>query len=158
MENAATLALKHAVREHPLADWIKSTRGISEKGIGRLLAAIGDPTYNSAEDRPRRGPAELWAYCGYAPGQKRKKGQKSNWNAEAKMRAFVCAEAIIKDRESPYRAVYDAAKMNWAARDVSDLHKDRHAKRLVAKALLKDIFLQSIGAASPTIRPTGGSS
>jgi hypothetical protein len=57
MERAATLALKHAVRAHPLADWIKDTQGISEKGIGRLLAAIGEPAYNAAEDRPRRGPA-----------------------------------------------------------------------------------------------------
>lgn len=149
MERAATLALKHAVRAHPLADWIKETPGISEKGIGRLLAAIGEPAYNAAADRPRRGPAELWAYCGYAPGQKRKRGQKSNWNAEAKMRAFVVADSCIKTRQSPYRAVYDAARANWADRDTSDGHKHAHALRLVAKAILKDIFKQSTTTSPP---------
>lgn len=157
MENAAALALKHAVREHPLADWIKSTRGISEKGVGRLLAAIGDPVYNSADDRPRRGPAELWAYCGYVPGQKRKRGQKSNWNAEAKMRAYIVAEAVVK-AGGPYREVYDQARASWADRDTSDGHKHNHAIRLVAKAILKDIFLQSRQDSEPTQKAIEGSS
>lgn len=144
MEGKATLALKHAIRAHPLGEWIKSTHGISEKGIGRLLAAIGEPDYNAAEDRPRRGPAELWAYCGYAPGQKRKRGTKSNWNAEAKMRAYICAETAMKVG-GPYREVYDAAKANWSDKDTSDGHKHNHALRLAAKAILKDIFLQTKG-------------
>lgn len=148
MENAATLALKHAVREHPLADWIKSTRGISEKGVGRLLAAIGEPAYNAAEDRPRRGPAELWAYCGYAPGQKRRRGQKANWNAEAKMRAYVVAETVVKVG-GPYREVYDQARASWADRDTSDGHKHNHALRLVAKAILRDIFVRSKSDTTP---------
>jgi len=148
MERAATLALKHAVREHPLADWIKSTHGISEKGVGRLLAAIGEPAYNAAEDRPRRGPAELWAYCGYAPGQKRRRGQKSNWNAEAKMRAYVVAETVVKVG-GPYREVYDQARASWADRDTSDGHKHNHALRLVAKAILRDIFVRSIEVPTP---------
>lgn len=158
MEAAATLSLKHAVRAHPLADWIKDTMGISEKGIGRLLAAIGEPDYNAAEDRPRRGPAELWAYCGYVPGQKRKRGQKSNWNAEAKMRAYIVADSCIKTRQSPYRAVYDAARANWEDRDTSDGHKHNHAIRLVAKAILKDIFLRSTEVSTPTCCTAAGSS
>lgn len=157
MENAATLSLKHAVRAHPLADWIKDTVGISEKGIGRLLGALGDPTYNAAEDRPRRGPAELWAYCGYAPGQKRKRGQKSNWNAEAKMRAYLVAEAAMKTG-GPYRAVYDAARASWAGRGISDGHKHNHALRLAAKAVLRDIFLESNQPTHPLSPSTPGSS
>lgn len=153
MERAATLALKHAVREHPLADWIKSTHGISEKGIGRLLAAIGEPAYNAAEDRPRRGPAELWAYCGYAPGQKRRRGQKSNWNAEAKMRAYVVADTVVKVG-GPYREIYDQAKAAWAARDTTDLHKHNHALRIVAKTILKDIFVRSIEDTASSAEPT----
>jgi hypothetical protein len=148
METKARLALKHAVREHPLADWIKETRGISEVGIGRLLAAIGEPAYNAAEDRPRRGPAELWAYCGYAPGQKRRRGQKSNWNAEAKMRAYVVADTVVKVG-GPYREIYDQARASWADRDTSDGHKHNHALRVVAKAILRDIFVRSIEVPTP---------
>lgn len=148
LEREATLALQRVVRRHLLGPWIKATKGIGEKQGARLLAAIGDVSYNHAEDRVRRGPAELWAYCGFVPGQKRQKGVKSNWNATAKMRAFLIAESCIKQMDSPYRAVYDRARKSWADRDVKDGHKHNHALRLVAKAVLKDLFLQArrIGA------------
>lgn len=64
MEHGAELNLKRALRAHPLGSWIRRTVGIGEKQGARLLAAIGDPAWNGAEGRPRRGPAELWAYCG----------------------------------------------------------------------------------------------
>lgn len=64
VEHTAELNLKRAVRAHPLAPWIKRTVGVGEKQGARLLAALGDPTWNFAEDRLRRGPAELWAYAG----------------------------------------------------------------------------------------------
>jgi hypothetical protein len=138
---------------------VKATKGVGEKQGARLLAAIGDVTYNHLADRPRRGPAELWAYCGYHclavqrssdtrknPGgetiaARRKKGERSNWNATAKMRAFLIAESCIKCMDSPYRAVYDKARASWVDRDVKDGHKHNHALRLVAKAVLRDLFL-----------------
>lgn len=153
LEHQATLALQRVVRKDPMGPWIKSTVGIGEKQGARLLAALGDPCIRCEEldedgnaiapARPRRGPAELWAYCGFAPGQKRKKGVKSNWNAAAKMRAFLCAESCIKQMHSPYRDVYDSARANWADRDVKDGHKHNHALRLVSKAILKDMFLEA---------------
>lgn len=142
-EHQVTLALQRVIRKHPLGPWIKGTVGIGEKQSARLIAALDNPAWNFAEGRPRRGPAELWAYCGYAPGQKRRKGVKSNWNAEAKMRAFLCAESCVKQRHSPFRATYDAARANWADHDTSDLHKHNHALRLTAKAILKDLFVEA---------------
>ena len=140
MEHQAVLALQRAMRQHPYGPWVNGTVGIGEKQGARLIAAIGDPYWNALEERPRRGPAELWAYCGYAPGQKRAKGVKSNWNADAKMRAFLCAESCIKQMHSPYRPVYDAARLAWAERETSELHKHNHALRLVAKEILKDLW------------------
>lgn len=64
LEHGAELALRRAVRAHYLAGWIKDTVGVGEKQAARLLAAIGDPTWNAKEDRPRRDVAELRAYCG----------------------------------------------------------------------------------------------
>jgi len=163
-EHKVVLQLRRALRQHPLGDWVKRTRGLADgKAAARLIAAIGDPYWNSAEDRPRRGPAELWAYCGYAPGQKRQKGVQSNWNAEAKMRAFLCAEACqtagvrksdgcddtdgydIEKRTalSPYGQRYLDARASWASRDTSDAHKHQHALRCVAKGILKDLFLEA---------------
>lgn len=141
IEHQATLALQRAVRRHPLGAWIKQQVGIGEKQGARLIAAIGDVTYNHLDDRPRRGVAEVWAYCGYVPGQRRQKGVKSNWNAQAKMRAFLVAESCIKQMRSPYRATYDKARASWATRDVSDGHAHNHALRLVAKAVLRDLFI-----------------
>jgi hypothetical protein len=143
IEHQATLALQRAVRKHPLGDWIKRTVGIGEKQGARLIAAIGDVSYNHAEDRPRRGPAELWAYCGFRPDQKRRKGVQSNWNAQAKMRAFLIAESCVKHTTSPYRAVYDQARASWAGRETSAGHQHNHALRRVAKAVLKDLFVEA---------------
>jgi hypothetical protein len=89
--------LNRAVRKHPLHDWIQNTHGVGEKQGARLLAAIGDPAWNSAEGRPRRGPEELYAYCGYVPGQERRRGVKSNWNATAKTRTYLCAEKAVQN-------------------------------------------------------------
>lgn len=143
IEHEAVLNLQKVMKRHPLGKWIEETKGVGLKQGARLIASIGDITYNHLDDRPRRGPAELWAYCGYRPDQKRKKGVKSNWNPTAKMRAFLIAESCIKQRESPYRSVYDRARKSWEKRDVSDGHKHNHALRLVAKDVLKDLFLEA---------------
>lgn len=144
LEHQATLDLQRALRKHPLGPWVKRTIGVGEKQGARLIAAIGDPAWNSAEDRPRRGPAELWAYCGFRPDQKRRKGVQSNWNADAKMRAYLIAESCLKHKAtSPYGPVYDAARASWADRDVADGHKHNHALRCVAKKVLRDLFLEA---------------
>lgn len=165
LDREATRALERAMRKHPLGPWVKAHVGVGEKQAARLLAAIGDPYVKAEQEdadtreviedaRPRRGPAELWAYCGYAPGQKRRRGVKANWNAQAKTRAFLIAESCIKQTgetdskgrprsRSPYRDVYDTAKAKWADRDTTDGHKHNHALRCVAKAVLKDLYLAS---------------
>lgn len=63
-EHQATLNLQRIMRRHPLGPWVKATPGIGEKQAARLLAAIGDPYWNTLHDRPRT-VSELWAYCGY---------------------------------------------------------------------------------------------
>ena len=64
MEHRAELAMKRQLRAHPLHGWIKGTIGVGEKQAARLLAAIGDPYWNTLLDRPRT-VSELWSYCGY---------------------------------------------------------------------------------------------
>lgn len=63
VEHQATLNLQRAVRKHPLGPWVKATIGVGEKQGARLIAAIGDPYWNTLHDRPRT-VSELWAYCG----------------------------------------------------------------------------------------------
>lgn len=64
IERQTELQLNRAVRKHPLGPWVKATKGIGEKQGARLIAAIGDPYWNTLHDRPRT-VSELWAYCGY---------------------------------------------------------------------------------------------
>lgn len=63
LEHAATLQIQRAMRRHPLGPWVKSTVGVGEKQAARLLAAVGDPYWNTMHDRPRT-VSELWAYSG----------------------------------------------------------------------------------------------
>jgi len=63
VEHDATLNLQRKVRKHPLGAWAKGQRGVGEKQLARLLAAIGDPYINSAKGEPRTVSA-LWAYSG----------------------------------------------------------------------------------------------
>lgn len=63
IEKGATRSLQMAMRAHPLGAWVKGTQGVGEKQGARLLAAIGDPAWNSLHNRPRTWN-ELWAYCG----------------------------------------------------------------------------------------------
>lgn len=59
----ATKNLERHMRRHPLHGWSKSIRGVGDKQIARLLAAVGDPYWNFRDDKPRTVSA-LWAYCG----------------------------------------------------------------------------------------------
>lgn len=90
----------------------------------------------------------------------RRRGQRANWSATAKMRTFLIAESCIKQRHSPYRAVYDTGREKYAealhpapcvrcgpagkpaaaGSPLSDGHKHARALRLVAKAILRDLW------------------
>jgi hypothetical protein len=169
IEDTATKSLRKRMRKHPLYAFTASVRGVGDKQVARLLAAIGDPHWHNAEDRPRT-VSELWAYCGFRPGQRRQRGVKSNWSQDAKMRAYLIAESCIKQldktcpvdpetktathtqeqpgwlvrecRCSPYRKVYDARKLHTRTTqpDWTDLHRHNDALRKAAKTLLMDLW------------------
>lgn len=174
LEHRGTLDLERAMRAHPLAPWVARSRGVGLKQAARLLAAIGNPYWNELHQRPRRGPAELWAYCGYdvrqrtsgaqdanadnaspagqnrpdppcatAAGEapRRRKGQRANWNTHARTRAYLIAESCMKASGGDYRAVYDHGRTKYA--DLPKGHAHNRALRLVAKAVLRDIWIEA---------------
>lgn len=163
MEMVLEKQLKLALKHHPLGPWVKRTSGVGAKQGARLIAAIGLVAYNTLEERPRYGHRELWAYCGYVPGQRRTKGQKSNWSALAKSRAFLCAESCLKAKTSPYNALYyeEKTRQEHAVHDaacpqcgprgkpaqpgspLSKGHQHARALRKVAKKILEDMFLEA---------------
>lgn len=183
-EHDAELNLKRQLRAHPLGPWVKQARGVGEKQAARLLAAIGDPFWNDLYARPRT-VSELWAYAGYhvirpetggGPDQPisdthlalggvaatRARGQRANWSATAKMRAYLVATSIVK-AGGEYREVYDEGRAKYAdavhevacrrcgpsgrpalpGSALSDGHKHARALRLVSKAVLKDLWREA---------------
>ena len=165
-EKKLTRELQKAMKQHPLGQFVVMTPGVGEKQAGRLLASIGDPCWNAAEERPRRGPAEFWKYMGLAPGQRKKRGERAAWNHEGKMRSFLIAEQCMKTvgtakaRRSPYRDLYEQARAHYEdavheepcvrcgpsgkpaqpGSPLSDGHKHARALRKVQKTILKDLF------------------
>jgi len=144
VEHDATLNLQRHMRRHPLGPWCKAQHGIGEKQAARLLAAIGDPYWNTLYDRPRT-VSELWAYCGYKPGQKRQKGVKSNWSAAAKMRAYLIAEKVMMLGHPVYRPLYDARRDHTALTNPewTKGHSHNDALRIVAKEILADLWREA---------------
>ena len=66
VEHQTILVLQRAMRQHPLRCWQKQAKGVGEKQLARLLAAIGDPyvrTMSDGSEQPRT-VSQLWAYCG----------------------------------------------------------------------------------------------
>ncbi|MGW6255468.1 hypothetical protein [Streptomyces sp. NPDC055085] len=170
LEADAVKNLQRTMKLHPLGPWIKAQKGVGEKQAARLLAAVGDPYWNTLHDRPRT-VSELWAYCGYhtlpMPGghniaAARRKGLQSNWSTEAKMRAFLIAESVVKSG-GPWREVYDKRKAATEGRthavdcrrcgpsgkpalpgsDWSKGHRHADALRCTAKAILKGLWQEA---------------
>lgn len=163
LEHGAILQLKRAVRQSPLAQFVKDTKGLGEKTLGRLIKETGDPAWNSLEDRPR-SLRELYAYCGLhvvaGKAPTRRKGVRANWSTAAKTRLYLIAEAMLKNRQSAYRTIYDDARLKYAdavhpsdcvrcgpsgkpalaGSPLSAGHQHARAMRLVSKAVLADIW------------------
>lgn len=164
LEHQSTLNLQRAVRKHPLGPWVKATVGVGEKQGARLLAAIGDPYWNTLHDRPRL-VSELWQYTGHGdPARsRRRKGQHVEYSPTAKTRTWLVAVACMKQHASPYRVVYEKRKANTEGRlhatpcircgpsgspapadsPWSDGHRHADALRVTGKAILRDLWAES---------------
>lgn len=176
-EHEAELELIRSWRRHPLAPWAKAIQGVGEKSIARLISHIGDPG-----ERPN--VAKLWAYCGLGdPARKRRKGMTQEeafklGNPAAKKQCWLIGEAFVKTRSGPYRAIYDAARVQYADRVHADTcvrcgpagkpaltgspwslkHQHEAAKRKAVKEFLKDLWVASRQALlDAQTAPAGGS-
>jgi hypothetical protein len=129
VEHKATLNLRRLMRLHPLEPWRAAQRGAGEKQFARLLAAVGDPYWNTLYGRPRT-VSELWAFCGLhtiSPGgdqtcadthlglvaARRQRGQRANWSTVAKSRAYLIAAKMLMCGN---RELYDTRKAATADR------------------------------------------
>jgi len=166
-EHQAELQLCRLVRAHPLGPWIARSVGVGEKQGARLLAAVGDPYWNTRDDRPRR-VSDLRSYCGYgdAATQVRRRGHRVNWSPTAKMRTFLVAEKCVqagKARNTSFYQTYAAARVKYAdavhkeecrrcgpsgapalpGSPLSAKHQHHRGLRAVSKAILLDLWREA---------------
>lgn len=145
-----------------IREWQQETLGIGEHQLARLLGAIGHPIHTvphrwegDGEDRVLlagepfdRRVSDLWSYCGHGdPIRRRRKGMTADdaaamGNPDAKMLVHLMAEACMKQRQSPYRKVYDERRAYTSEhRDWTDGHCHNDALRIMGKQILKDLWL-----------------
>jgi hypothetical protein len=126
---------------------------VDHQKVGVGIAKGGDAGYGT--------PDTQLTSAGVAP--RRVRGQRANWSAMAKMRAYLIAESCMKNRRSPYRAEYDKARAHHAdathqvacprcgpagrpalpESPLSDGHMHARALRKVAKEILKDLWREA---------------
>lgn len=162
LDKSMTKALAKQLRHHPLYPMVKGTKGLGDKTVARLLAAVHDPYWNDLHNRPRT-VGELFAFCGVAgPGCKRARGIKVNWSPDARKRLWIMTGPIIRTG-GPYRVVYDAGREKYADKTHTapcaqcgvkgtpaaegtpwrDGHKHAGAIRLVMREILRDLWTEA---------------
>jgi hypothetical protein len=126
-----------------ILDWQKSSPGVGEHLLARLLGVIGDPYVafprywregTTKEDRKRvlvegdpfiRRVSDLWSYCGHGdPTRKLRKGMTQRdamalGSPEAKMILHLIAESTMKqvrngEAVGEYRRIYDESRDRYS--------------------------------------------
>ena len=183
--------LTKQLKKSPFYAFSKDLRGVGEKQFARLLTSIGDPFWreediiNVADDpittrdgrviepgeisfpAGSRTISQLWGYAGLANNEdgsivRRTKGVKSNWNTEAKNRAWLIVESCQKQLDpeckatsetaikehyedcacSPYRVVIDDRRTDTLVThpEWTPGHSMADAQRIAMRHLLRDMW------------------
>lgn len=145
VEHQCGLSLRRAFRRiapPELVAWQKTTLGIGEPLLARLIGHIGHPVHAFPKHWEGRGKGErelvdgepfdrtvsqLWSYCGHGdPGRKRRTGMTAD-DAMAlgkplvKSIVWLMAVACVKVADSPYREVYDKRRLETEDRVHADV-------------------------------------
>lgn len=113
----------------PAGKWAKDQYGIGPVIAAGLCANIGD-----AKRFPTCG--DLWSYCGLVPGQKRKRGEKSNWSSSLKRLAWIMGECFVKvsnKEDALYGKLYREKKTYYEAKNENGDYAERSKKILSEK-------------------------
>jgi hypothetical protein len=185
VEKTAQAGLRKVWRQYRLAPWAKDIPGAGEKLMSRLISVTGDPDQKEIGHLEETGDgdakrwvidsyeprtvAQLWAYCGHGdPRRKRSAGMTQAelfkaGNPDAKKRVWLLATQFVKTANSPYRLVYEEARVRYKDRVHTEPckrcgpsgkpalvgspwnpgHQHAAALRYVGKALLKDMWNES---------------
>jgi transposase len=145
---AATLA-----KEHSLWPWAEAIRGLGPLSFGQMVAEAGDLTRLD-------NPAKLWKRMGLAvmdgKAQRRLRGAQGvehGFSPRRRAVMAVIADNLVRLNKDGYRTLYVERKAYEAEKnsELKLIHRDKRAKRYMAKRLLKDFWTASRGSALPNL-------
>lgn len=134
LENKYEKKIKTHWKENPTAvyKWAIEIKGVGDINIAKIASRIDlDKTPSESA---------LWAYAGYAPDSKKKKGKKTSWNPKLKSSCYQLVDCFIKQRTPKYREMYDKEKDKQMLKGITRGHAHNRAIRKVAKLFLRNYY------------------
>lgn len=114
---------------HPVGRWMRSVKGVGPVIAAGFLANINIERSTTV--------GRLWKYCGVAPGQRRKRGEKTDFNPSLKRLCFLTGECFKRlqsdDPKAYYRHVYDARKAYETEKNARGDYAEQAATSLAEK-------------------------
>jgi len=126
------LAYRRTVPDE-LRNWVKSTHGLGEPLMARIVGHLGHSRWANPHhwegtgaarvlitDPPfERSVSQLWQYCGHGrPGRAQRGASAADLAAlgspNLKMLVHLAAECCVKQKASPFRLVYEQARIDYA--------------------------------------------
>jgi len=123
-------------RNHPLrTEYLNYVKGIGAVLASGIIAWLEEPI------KKANHVSQIWSYCGLAPNQVRKRGEKVNYNPKLKTFAWKIGESFIKFKCFG-RKLYDSFKEQAKQKhpDWSKGHIHNYAKRKVIKLFIASVW------------------
>lgn len=154
VEKEFTKSIKKELKLYPI--WSKYLEDV--RGCGPVMAGV---VISEIQDIARFSTiSKLWSYFGYGlkdnEVQKKRKGEKANWNSYGKSKLHVLAECFLRSGNKEYRKLYDDYRHRIKTRKCNshigekgrdeygctDGHRHAMTMRYVIKMFLKNLFLK----------------
>lgn len=169
VENHILKDIQSELKAYPIwTDYLKKVKGCGPTMAGVIISEI--------DDILRFGTvSKLWAYCGYAvkdgQAQRRKRGEKANWNSFFKSKLYIVAQGFLRANNPKYRKLYDDYKHRIQSRKCpldakrhggkakidkygcTDGHRHAMATRYMIKMFLMELYLTWWGFEGKEPRP-----
>ncbi len=150
--------------------WQKSTMGVGEHMLARLLGSLGhprlavshawadNPKFNADEPSSTTNPkrllvvdgepfertvGQLWQYCGHGSPERKRKGMTQDDAlrlGSPRCKMLVHLIAEACLKSGGYRDVYDATKAHYLAKEFTKGHAHNCALRKMGKEMLRDLW------------------
>ena len=145
--NKLTRALEQAAGHLPAALWVKSKQGFGMTNFGRIIGETGDLfLYETC--------AKVWKRMGLSVEQGRRQGApgpnattedwiKHGYSKKRRAVVYNLGECLVKQGDdNPWRGLYLRKKSEFISSGKSErpLHANKHAKRVMTKQALKELW------------------